>query len=172
MIRLHLHALPEIHEGFVDLACLSQGLASRLCVPRTLRSGQVDDGERAARPWTFALQIPLLDFHAKEAVTPGADGIASCTGDLALHQPRLEHHEGFFQASADDFRKTCYHLAVGALFRALEQESPALEVGDLALCRGSGQKIEDTIIVDLVHGYDDGIFGGFIYRKVDIVDAG
>lgn len=38
VVTLHLHALPEIHQTLVDLACLGQSCASCLCVSRSFRA--------------------------------------------------------------------------------------------------------------------------------------
>jgi hypothetical protein len=98
------------------------------------------------------------------------DGVAAGACDLALHETSLQDHHGLFEATADDFRKTSYDLTIRALLCALEQQCAALDAGVLVLCRISTQKIEDTIVVDLVHGNYDSVFGGRICGDRHVCD--
>lgn len=120
LVSLHLHALAKVHQRLVDLARLSESGTSSLRIARTLRPSKIHDAQLAARPRSLVLSVTLLDLHAEEAVTAGADSIAASASNLALHQTSLKDHHSFFEATADDLRQACHHFAIWTLFCALE----------------------------------------------------
>jgi len=170
VVGLHLHALAEIHQRLVDLAGLCQCSAGSLCIASTFRSSQIDDGECAARPRTLSLGIALLDLYAKEPMASRAHGVASRTSNFALRETSLQDHHGLFKTATYDLGETSHNLTLWALFCALEQQCPALDAGVLVLHGHASQKVEDAVIVDFVHGYDNRVFGGAVGRYDDIGD--
>jgi hypothetical protein len=172
IIGLHLHTLTKIHQRLVDLAGFSEGSTRSLCIACTFRSSQVDDCECAARPGTLSVAVPLLDFNTEEAMATRADCVTSGASDLSLHKAGLEHHECFFKATADDLSEPSNDLPIWALLCALEQQGTALQIGMLVPRRSSRQEVEDTVIVHLIHRYDDSILCVWIRRNVDVMNAG
>ncbi len=170
VVRLHLHTLTQIHEGLVDLASFCERLARCFSISGTLRSCQVNNSKVTARPGTLTFCVPLLDLDVEEAVTSRADRIAPSASDFALHETSLQHHHSFLEASADDLGEAGDNLSVWALLSALEKQRPAFHIWLLVLCGVPAQQVEDAVVVNFVHGHNDGIFCARVCRYLDVGD--
>lgn len=108
--------------------------------------------------------MPLLDIDTEEAVRAGRSGVAPGVGHATFVQAGFEDKEGFFEIRADYFLQACYYFSIRRLLCAFEEKSTSLDLGLVIGCRGRGEEVEDSVVVDFIHADDDSIFGG----RVDI----
>lgn len=103
-------------------------------------------------------------------MAPARDTVAPRTSHSPFLQACLKHQEGFSNIGTDYLAKAGNYLAIGGQLGRLEQQGSAVVFvgGGFA---GGGEKVVDAIVVNFVHGYNDGVLGGGIAGHYKVADV-